>query len=115
MAKHSAQGPGAYQRIYRVVRRIPQGRVASYGEVAALAGLPGRARQVGYALHALREGDPLPWHRVLNARGEVSPRAEPGMEGLQREMLEAEGIEFDERGRLDFRRYGWRTAQRKSH
>jgi methylated-DNA-protein-cysteine methyltransferase-like protein len=115
LAKHSEQGTGAYQRIYRVVRRIPQGRVASYGEVAELAGLPGRARQVGYALHALREGDPLPWHRVLNARGEVSPRAEPGMEGLQREMLEAEGIEFDERGRLDFRRCGWRTAQRKGH
>jgi len=80
--------------------------------VAALADLPGRARQVGYALHALRDEDVLPWHRVLNARGEVSARSEPGMEGLQRQMLEAEGIEFDERGRLDLHRYGWRRARR---
>jgi methylated-DNA-protein-cysteine methyltransferase-like protein len=113
VAVRGGQDEGAYQRIYRVVRRIPTGRVATYGEVAALAGLPGRARQVGYALHALRDGDPLPWHRVLNARGQASPRAEPGMEMLQRRMLEAEGVVFDERGRLDFDRFGWRPARRK--
>ncbi|MBW2229844.1 MAG: MGMT family protein [Deltaproteobacteria bacterium] len=112
MKRSLAAGEGAYERIYTVVRRIPTGRVATYGEVAALAGLPGHARQVGYALHAVSDADGLPWHRVLNARGEVSPRSEPGMDGLQRQMLESEGVEFNRRGRLDFGRYGWRTARR---
>ena len=65
---------GSYARIYAVVRRIPRGFVATYGQVAALAGLAGHARQVGYALHALAGDSPLPWQRVVNARGEVSPR-----------------------------------------
>lgn len=107
-------GRAAYEAIYKVVRRIPSGRVATYGQIARLAGLPGRARQVGYALHALHDGDPLPWQRVINARGEVSPRAEPGMEQLQRELLEAEGVVFDERGRIDLTRYGWRPRGRDS-
>src|SRR5436853_7228935 len=61
-----------HDRIYAVVRRIPRGRVATYGGVARLAGLPGQARLVGYALHALRTGSVLPWHRVTNARGHGS-------------------------------------------
>jgi methylated-DNA-protein-cysteine methyltransferase related protein len=89
-----------------VVARIPRGRVAPYGEVARLAGLPGAARQVGYALHALPEGRPLPWHRVVNARGAVSPRAS-GFEVPQRRLLEREGVRFDERGRIDLERFGW--------
>ena len=97
----------SYRRIYAVVRRIPRGRVATYGQVAALAGLPGHARQVGYALHALEDGSGLPWQRVINARGEVSPRAEPFYEPLQRAMLEDEGVVFDARGRVDLRRYRW--------
>lgn len=97
----------AYQRIYAVVRRIPRGRVATYGQVAALAGLPGHARQVGYALHALEDGSGLPWQRVINSRGEVSPRADPFFEPLQRALLEAEGVVFDSRGRVDLRRYRW--------
>lgn len=96
-----------YQRIYAVVRAIPRGRVATYGQVAALAGLAGHARQVGYALHALGDDD-LPWHRVINARGEISRRSDPGPEPLQRVMLEAEGVAFDHRGRLDLRRFRWR-------
>ncbi len=99
----------AYSRIYAVVRRIPPGRVATYGQVAQLAGLPGRARQVGYALHALREGSAVPWQRVINVRGEVSRRFEPGMDRVQAELLEAEGLSFDARGRLDLERYQWRT------
>ena len=103
-----------YRRIYAVVRRVPAGRVTTYGEVAELAGLPGHARQVGYALHALRsEQDDVPWQRVVNARGEVSARAEPGMEGLQRRVLEAEGVVFDERGRIDLDRYAWRPRRRR--
>lgn len=101
-----------WQRFYAVVREIPEGRVATYGQVAALAGLPGHARQVGYALNAL-DGDPetgdtdVPWQRVINAKGEVSRRSEPGWEGLQRAMLEAEGVELDERGRVDLKRFRW--------
>jgi len=99
------------QRIYTVVRRIPRGRVATYGQVAALAGLPGHARQVGYALHALPEGTRLPWHRVINARGEVSLRRTPGPELSQRMLLEREGIRFDSRGRVDLDVCGWRARR----
>ncbi len=98
----------AYARIYAVVRRIPRGRVSPYGQVARLAGLGGHARQVGYALHALAEDDGVPWHRVINARGEISPRANPGCDALQRQLLAREGIAFDRRGRIDLERYQWR-------
>ncbi len=64
----------SYQRIYAVVRRVPKGQVATYGQVAALAGLPGNARLVGYAMHALPSHTKVPWHRVINAKGEVSVR-----------------------------------------
>lgn len=97
----------SYQRIYAVVRRIPEGRVATYGQVAALAGLPGHARQMGYALHALDDSD-VPWQRVINARGEVSARSNPVWEGYQRHLLEEEGVVFNTRGRVDLKRYRWR-------
>ncbi len=93
-------------RIYAVVAEIPRGRVATYGQVAALAGAPRHARQVGYALYDLPSGSTLPWQRVINARGEISPRSEPGWDGFQRQLLEAEGIEF-RRGRIDLGRYRW--------
>lgn len=96
-----------YRRIDAVVRRIPRGRVATYGQVAALAGRPGHARQVGYALHALEDGSDVPWHRVVNGRGEVSPRAEPLYEPLQRALLAAEGVVLDRRGRIDLDRFRW--------
>lgn len=98
----------SYDRIYAVVRRIPRGRTATYGQVAALAGRPGHARQVGYALHALRDGTGVPWHRVINARGEVSRRARPGAELSQRMLLEREGIRFDARGRVALSKVQWR-------
>jgi methylated-DNA-protein-cysteine methyltransferase-like protein len=101
------RGSDAYARIYAVVRRIPRGRVATYGQVARLASLPGRARQVGYALHALGEAARVPWQRVINAGGGVSPRAEPGMERVQRALLEAEGVAFGPTGRVDLGRYQW--------
>ena len=82
----------SYERIYAVVRRIPRGRVATYGQVAAVTGLPGRARQVGYALHALPHGSDVPWQRVINAKGEVSPRSEPGYENYQRHLLEEDAF-----------------------
>jgi methylated-DNA-protein-cysteine methyltransferase-like protein len=96
-----------YERIWATVRRVPRGRVATYGQIARAAGLAGRARQVGYALHALPRGSKVPWQRVVNARGEVSLRSEPDAERLQRALLEAEGVVFDRRGRIDLARYGW--------
>src|SRR3989442_10323327 len=94
-----------YQKIYRAVRRIPHGRVSTYGDVADRAGLEGRARQVGYALHALPSGSGVPWHRVVNARGEISLRRGSDSHELQRLLLEAEGIEFDGRGRIDLKQF----------
>ena len=109
MPKH--EGSGRYPRIYRVVSRIPRGRVATYGQVADLAELPGCARQVGYALHALADHSDLPWQRVVNARGEISLRRERGIEPIQQQLLEAEGIEFDARGCLDLSRVQWRPRR----
>jgi methylated-DNA-protein-cysteine methyltransferase-like protein len=103
-----------YRRIYAVVREIPLGRVATYGQVAAIAGLPGHARQVGYALHALPAESEVPWHRVINARGEVSPRSERGWENFQRHLLEEEGIRFDAAGRVDLSRDRWEPALKVS-
>lgn len=97
----------SYERIYAVVASVPEGRVVTYGQVANLAGLPGQARQVGYALHALPSSSELPWHRVINARGEVSQRSELGWEGFQRQLLEEEGVIFDARGRIELERYRW--------
>ncbi len=98
----------SYARYYDVVRRIPPGRVASYGQVAAEAGLPGRARQVGYAVAALPEASDVPWHRVVNARGEISRRTGgSAFEQIQRVLLEAEGVLFDARGRIDLTRFRW--------
>jgi len=102
-----------YQRIYAIVRRIPRGRIATYGQVAALAGLGGHARQVGYAMHALTAGDRIPWHRVLNAQGRVSPRSEPGGDRVQRALLEREGVRFDAAGRADLARFAWRPRSRR--
>jgi len=82
--------------------------VATYGAVAREAGLPGRARQVGYALAALPDGHGVPWHRVVNARGEVSQRsAAVGYERLQQSLLEAEGVRFSEAGRISLDDFGW--------
>ena len=92
-----------------MVRRIPRGRVATYGQVAELAGLAGHARQVGYALHALPAGTTVPWHRVLNAQGALSLRREPGADLTQRLLLEREGIRFDARGRVDLPRVRWKA------
>jgi methylated-DNA-protein-cysteine methyltransferase-like protein len=95
------------ERIRRLIARIPRGRVATYGQLARLAGFPLRARQVGYALAALPAGSVLPWQRVINARGEVSRRRRPGAELTQRMLLEREGIRFDGRGRIALTRYQW--------
>lgn len=97
-----------YDRYYDVVRRIPAGRVTTYGTVAALAGRPRSARQVGYAMAALTTDTDVPWQRVVNARGEISPRSGGSAgEKIQGALLEAEGVVFDERGRIDLEVFGW--------
>ena len=95
----------SYDRIYQAVRRVPPGRVATYGQIAGSAGLGRHARLVGYALNACE--DDVPWHRIVNSRGEISSRADPFYENLQRARLESEGVEFDARGRISLARFGW--------
>ena len=105
----AAQKSSTWDRFYRVIRRIPRGRVATYGQVARLAGLPGHARQVGYALHALRSSTTVPWQRVINAAGRISLRPLTG--GLsQRMLLEKEGIVFSGE-RVPLARYGWKPGR----
>jgi len=99
-----------YARLYALVGRIPRGRVATYGQIARLLSMPGRARQVGYALSALSD-ERVPWHRVVNARGGVSPRSEPGHDEVQRRLLEREGVRFDAAGRVALERYGWEPRE----
>jgi methylated-DNA-protein-cysteine methyltransferase-like protein len=101
----------AHPRIWAVVRRVPRGRVATYGQIAREAGMPRHARLVGYALHRVPIDGDVPWQRVVNARGEISLRSEPGAEDVQRGLLEAEGVELDARGRIDLRRFGWRPGR----
>lgn len=102
-----------YQRIYAAVKKVPRGKVATYGQIAALAGMPRNARQVGYALHALPEGSPLPWQRIVNAQGRISPRGMSGSDEWQRVLLEEEGIEFGLGGRINLKKYQWQPAERK--
>ena len=106
--------PAPRTRIYAVVKRIPRGSVATYGQVATLAGLDGHARQVGYALHDLPPRSNLPWHRVINAKGEISPRSAGDSHELQRMLLEAEGVEFSLDGRVALKTYRWKTDEPKS-
>ena len=102
----------SYELIYSVVRRIPRGRVATYGQVATLAGLAGHARQVGYALNALPDATVVPWHRVVNAAGRISVRAVPGGELVQQLLLEKEGGRLDARGRIPLDRLRWQPRVR---
>ena len=93
-----------YRRIYQVVTQVPPGFVATYGDVAAIVGGACDARQVGYALNEVPKDreDAVPWQRIINASGRISTRG-----GLQRQLLEAEGIGFDARDRVDLRRHRW--------
>lgn len=96
-----------YDQIYETVRRIPPGKVASYGQIARLLGKPRAARSVGWALHNLPEGSEVPWQRVINAQGIISLDAHGPGGAIQRAILEEEGIVFDERGRVDMEIFGW--------
>ena len=99
-----------YRRAAIVCRAIPRGRAASYGQIALLCGKPNNARQVGYALNRGRLGHGIPAHRVVNGKGYLSGAAAFEWPGLQRRLLEAEGVVFEEDGHVDLKKYGWRTV-----
>ncbi len=99
--------------IYEVVARVPYGKVVTYGQVATLAGYPGRARQVGYALAGMPEEWDLPWHRVINAQGKVSPRTGNKFHLMQYDMLAAEGVVFSAE-RIDLKRFRWTSEDEEA-
>jgi len=94
-----------FDRIYDVVKSIPKGKVATYGKVALLAGNLHWARVVGYALHVNPEPGIIPCHRVVNREGKVAPGFAFGGEGVQRQLLESEGVVFEQDGRIDLKKY----------
>jgi methylated-DNA-protein-cysteine methyltransferase-like protein len=103
------KGDEAVEKICAVIRRIPRGWVATYGQVATMAGMPRRARLVGRILQRLDSTTKIPWHRVVNAKGEISfSLSRNGGDILQRRLLEKEGIGFDKNNRLDLERCRWR-------
>lgn len=100
-----------YDLIYKTVRQIPAGKVATYGQIADLAGLYGKARLVGYAMFQVDTTvDDIPWHRVINAKGEISySNLREGGDYLQKQLLEEEGVEFDSAGKVNLSRYRWKS------
>ena len=94
-----------FERIYEIVKSIPCGKVATYGHVALLAGNPRLARVVGYALHNNPNPSEIPCHRVVNREGKVAPGFAFGGEGVQRQLLESEGIVFETDGRIDLEKF----------
>ena len=95
-----------FEKIYEVVRNIPKGKVATYGQVATLAGNPRWARVVGYALHNNPDPSTIPCHRVVNREGKVAAAFVFGGSGVQRGLLESEGIVFEPDGTIDLEKYG---------
>lgn len=103
-----------FKKIYAVVRRIPAGRVATYGQIALLAGNPRWARVVGYALHTNPDPDGIPCYRVVNREGRLAPSFAFGGEEVQRHLLQADGVTFLPDGRVDLRRFLWNGAEGES-
>lgn len=103
----------AYDDIYAIVRQIPRGKVATYGQVADLAQQYGKARLVGYALYRVDPKSDIPWHRVVNAKGEISHSSlRYGTDYLQKALLEEEGIKFSSEEKINLREYLWRSPRR---
>ena len=98
---------GTFERVYQVVRLIPRGQDATYGQIASIVSHMRGARTVGWALGALREGSHVPWQRVINARGEISTGHRTDAAATQRVLLEGEGVVFDQQGRVDLAKYQW--------
>ena len=98
-----------YVLVWEMVRKIPKGKVASYGQIATLCGLSGHARFVGYALHNLPPGVPVPWQRVINSQGKISFPPNSNNFKRQKELLESEGI-LIYKGKIDLKKYGWKRS-----
>ena len=96
-----------YEQVYELVRQVPSGSVVTYGQVAAMLGSPRSARAVGYALRYLPRGAGVPWQRVINHKGEISPRFPAESPLIQRALLESEGVVFDANDRVDLKRFRW--------
>jgi methylated-DNA-protein-cysteine methyltransferase-like protein len=101
-----------HQNAKALIKRIPRGKVATYGQIAALAGQPRAARQVAWVLHTASEKDGLPWHRVINSQGTISLPRMAGYE-VQRALLKKEGIKFDRNDCIDLARFQWRSRGKK--
>ncbi|MBI9044394.1 MAG: MGMT family protein [Anaerolineaceae bacterium] len=99
--------PTLYERIYAAIREVPEGKVATYGQIAKIAGKCS-PRNVGYALAALKSGTGIPWHRIINAQGKVSMRDSMGQD-IQKGLLKAEGIAFDAKDRIDLKKFRWQN------
>ena len=95
-----------FEKIYEVVKQIPCGKVATYGQVAMMAGNPRWARVVGYALHNNPDPSIIPCHRVVNREGRGAPGYAFGGSGIQKDLLEKEGIVFETDGHIDLEKYG---------
>lgn len=101
-------GENAFTRVYEIVARIPPGKIATYGQIALLAGMPRGARVVGYAMRAAPSGRGLPCHRVVNRFGELAEEHVFGSREYQRMLLENEGVTFLGNGRIDLQRHLWK-------
>lgn len=110
MALHLQHLHHPYAAVYAVVKKIPRGKVATYGQIALLAGMPRAARQVGLALRIAPGSIKIPWHRVINAQGQISMRLhdwQSGGDDYQRVLLENEGIEFSAAGKINLKKFRW--------
>lgn len=108
MSTATSGEPRIAEQVWQVIALIPKGRVATYGQVADLAGLPGGARRVGHILSQLPRGTRIPWHRVVNASGGISLPSDSGGYVRQRARLEREGVVFNISGRIALRSFRWR-------
>ncbi|MGL4620193.1 MGMT family protein [Chroococcidiopsis sp.] len=105
-----------YNTIYNIVRQIPRGKVATYGQIADLANLYGKARLVGYALYRVDKNSDIPWQRVINAKGEISySPLRHGADYLQKSLLEQEGVKFNSAGKINLKEYLWHPSRDMLH
>lgn len=96
--------------VYSMVSRIPEGCIATYGQIATLIGFPKHSRQVGYALARLENSSSIPWHRVINAKGKISPRGLDGCDDYQRLLLEEEGVAFNDKDCISLKQFQWQPV-----
>ena len=111
MVKSPLKSNNTYSMIYQIIRKVPKGKVATYGQIAFLVGIPRGARQVGYALHSLPDGSDVPWQRIINSRGKISYKSASFFENIQYQLLVSEGIIFEESGKIDLQKFQWNPTQ----